>query len=968
MPKTMDCSYFTQARTILGALMLGVLIIGCGDSTSDSKPTDKNGVSDSGVVVSPNDSRQYQTLTLDNGIEVLLVSDPAVEKSAAALSVGVGLLFDPMAYQGMAHYLEHMLFLGTEKYPESDGYMAFIQENGGANNAYTWLDITNYMFEVKNSAYDSALDRFAHFFKSPLLDPEYIEKEKSAVNAEWSMRREMDYFSMYKLSRSLMGNHPANRFLIGNLETLADEADSTLHEATKDFYAQYYSANLMKVAMVSDRSLSDMAKLARDNFGDISNKNIPLPKVTTAIDFDQAAGKLIHYVPQEDQRMVQIDFIIDGNVDEFRVKPNEYLSYIIGSEMPHTPAATLKDLGWASSLMASSAPDQFGNYGVFSISVDLTEAGMAHRDTIVNLLFGYLDQLKVAGVDDRYAAEFKTSLDNQFKFLEKVNDFAYVSQLAGAMQDYPSKHAIDAPFRFEGFDKAAVDRVLNQLTPERAQVWYVSKDEPGDQEMHFYSGKYSIKPLSVLSPERRLALVEDYGLAMPALNTLLPESFAVAHANATPTRVVQQPGLEIWLQGSGVYREQPKGFTQIYLNTGSREAGPENVVLQALWTDLYNLRQATLFTEASIAGMNASVSGSHGLKLNFSGFTDKQGDLIAKALSALRFTPTADELSQAVDRFERGLENSKRSFPVRQLRPALNRLTMSGNYSEEALKQALNAVTVDSFNAYVTNELTSAYARAYLFGNYSNDTADSLAAVIEDALPGRRGERYIRPAMYAPEPGKSVVLQKDLPVEDLGMIYLFAAPAATVENIARGEVLGAHLANRAFNRLRTEEQLGYAAGGLATLVGEHPFLGFYIQTPVKEPVAMLERFEAFRHEYQANLAELTAEDFERIKAGVLTNLTEPPKNLAEEARPFIADWIKERYDFDSRAKLIAAVEAVTIEDIRRYYDATVMAEEPSKVLVQLRGRAFADQPFAEIEGATVVADVASFHKVMAKQP
>ena len=131
---------------------------------------------------------------------------------------------------------------------------------------------------------------------------------------------------------------------------------------------------------------------------------------------------------------------------------------------------------------------------------------------------------------------------------------------------------------------------------------------------------------------------------------------------------------------------------------------------------------------------------------------------------------------------------------------------------------------------------------------------------------------------------------------------------------------------------------------------------------------MLERFEAFRHEYQANLAELTAEDFERIKAGVLTNLTEPPKNLAEEARPFIADWIKERYDFDSRAKLIAAVEAVTIEDIRRYYDATVMAEEPSKVLVQLRGRAFADQPFAEIEGATVVADVASFHKVMAKQP
>lgn len=966
MPKTMDCSYFAQARAALGVLVLGALLLGCGGAEDETSGTAS--VTEPDVVVSPNDARLYQTLTLENGIEVLLVSDPAVEKSAAALSVGVGLLFDPMAYQGMAHYLEHMLFLGTEKYPESDGYMAFIQENGGANNAYTWLDITNYMFEVKNSAYDSAIDRFAHFFKTPLLDPEYIEKEKSAVNAEWSMRREMDFFGMYKLSRSLMGDHPANRFLIGNLETLADEEDSTLHEATKGFYAQYYSANLMKVAMVSNRSLPEMVALAKANFGDIVNKEVPTPKVTAAIDFDKAAGKLIHYVPQEDQRMVQIDFIIDGNVDEFRVKPNQYLSYIIGSEMPNTPATILKELGWASALMASSAPDQFGNYGVFSISVDLTEAGMAHRETIVDLLFGYLDQLKAEGVDDRYATEFKTSLDNQFQFLEKVNDFAYVSQLAGAMQDYPSKHAVDAPFRFEGFDKEAVDRVLSQLTPERAQVWYVSKDEPADQEMHFYSGKYSVKPLTIAPQAQRLALVEDYGLAMPALNTLLPESFAVAHADAKPTRVVQKPGMEIWLQGSDVYREQPKGFTQIYLNTSSREVGPESVVLQSLWTDLYNLRQATLFTEASVAGMNASVSGSHGLKLSFSGFTDKQSELVAKALSALRFTPTEDELTQAIDRFERGLENSKRSFPVRQLRPALNRLTMSGNYSEDALRAALQKVTVTSFNAYVAEELTSAYVRAYLFGNYSNDTAGNLAAVIDEALPARTGEAYIRPAMYAPEPGKSVVLQQDLPVEDLGMIYLFAAPEASFENIARGEVLGAHLANRAFNRLRTEEQLGYAAGGMATLVGDHPFLGFYIQTPVKAPVAMLERFESFKREYQTNLAELTAEDFERIKAGVLTNLTEPPKNLSEEAGPFISDWTKERYAFDSRAKLVAAVESVTIDDIRRYYDATVMAESPSKLLIQLRGRAFASEPFAEIEGALVVDDVASFHKTMTKQP
>ena len=59
----------------------------------------------SAVVVSPNDERAYDLITLSNGIEVILVSDPTAEKSAAALSVGLGAASDPEDYPGMAHYL-----------------------------------------------------------------------------------------------------------------------------------------------------------------------------------------------------------------------------------------------------------------------------------------------------------------------------------------------------------------------------------------------------------------------------------------------------------------------------------------------------------------------------------------------------------------------------------------------------------------------------------------------------------------------------------------------------------------------------------------------------------------------------------------------------------------------------------------------------------------------------------------------
>jgi protease III len=448
------------------------------------------------VLVSPNDQRAYKTLTLPNKLEVLLVSDPAAKKSAAALSVGVGLLQDPMSQQGMAHYLEHMLFLGTERYPDTKGYSEFMTANGGAQNAYTWLDITNYMFKVNNNAYDEALDRFSDFFKAPKLYPEYTDKEKNAVNAEWSMRREMDFFGQYSLSRSMMGKHPANRFLIGNLETLGDKENSKLHPETVAFYNQYYSANIMKVALLSNLPLAEMEQLASKHFSSIENKNIAQPDVSARLDFSQLGAKRIHYVPNNDVKQLRLDFTISNNSDQFALKPNEFLTYLLGSEMPGTPAYQLKEMGLIAKLNASATPDLYGNYGSLSIDVELTDAGMQSREGIVATIMQYLALVQQQGVDSKYFSEIQTSLNNQFRFLEKSDEFGYVSNLADAMQKVPARHAVNAPFYYQRFDAEAIREVLAQLTPERLRIWYISKQEPHDSSLHFYDGKYKIADIS----------------------------------------------------------------------------------------------------------------------------------------------------------------------------------------------------------------------------------------------------------------------------------------------------------------------------------------------------------------------------------------------------------------------------------------------------------------------------------------
>ena len=104
---------------------------------------------------------------------MLLISDPKTEKAAAALDVYVGSGDDPLERAGLAHFLEHMLFLGTEKYPAADEYQRFISTHGGNYNAYTSNINTNYFFDIDEEQLEPALDRFAQFFIAPKFDQVY---------------------------------------------------------------------------------------------------------------------------------------------------------------------------------------------------------------------------------------------------------------------------------------------------------------------------------------------------------------------------------------------------------------------------------------------------------------------------------------------------------------------------------------------------------------------------------------------------------------------------------------------------------------------------------------------------------------------------------------------------------------------------------------------------------------------------
>ena len=109
------------------------------------------------IITSDNETREFSGEKLDNGIKFVNITDEKIEKSYLIVSVNIGSLADPVEFQGMAHFLEHMLFLGSKKYPNESYFDEFLSKNGGYSNAYTDTYQTVYYFQVLSLQHFSQL-------------------------------------------------------------------------------------------------------------------------------------------------------------------------------------------------------------------------------------------------------------------------------------------------------------------------------------------------------------------------------------------------------------------------------------------------------------------------------------------------------------------------------------------------------------------------------------------------------------------------------------------------------------------------------------------------------------------------------------------------------------------------------------------------------------------------------------------
>ncbi|MFJ7311161.1 pyrroloquinoline quinone biosynthesis protein PqqF [Pseudomonas sp. NPDC098747] len=202
------------------------------------------------------------TETLANGLRVTLRHVPGLKRSAAALRVAAGSHDVPLAWPGLAHFLEHLLFLGTERFPASEGLMAYVQRHGGQVNASTRERTTNFFFELPTQAFGAGLERLSDMLAQPRMNLDDQLREREVLQAEfvaWS--QDPTAQRQFALYEGLPADHPLRGFHAGNRDTLQVEKPE-FQKALTDFHQQFYRSGQMTLSLVGPQSLEELRTLA----------------------------------------------------------------------------------------------------------------------------------------------------------------------------------------------------------------------------------------------------------------------------------------------------------------------------------------------------------------------------------------------------------------------------------------------------------------------------------------------------------------------------------------------------------------------------------------------------------------------------------------------------------------------------------------------------------------------------------
>lgn len=846
----------------------------------------------------PTDRSEHRRLVLDNGLRVILLSDPDLNRSSASVTVDVGSYMDPEDRHGLAHFVEHMLFLGTEKYPSEAEYGNYIRANGGFTNAYVAGDHTNYRFEVGHHAFEGAIDRFSQFFIAPLFLEEFIERELNVVHAEFEGNLENDFRRILQiLTHFYNPDHPANTFGTGNLNTLR----GIQREEFVNFYKEFYSANQMALALTGTASLDQLEAWARQYFSDIPTTGRDPLSYPSDMIHPSDAVRWIRVEPVRDVRELQIVFGLEGTRHLWPGKSPELIGELVGHEGPGSLLSYLKERGWATSL-GSGFWENSRDFSQVFVIVGLTPEGQEHAEDVLEAFFAYVDMLRHAEYPGFLFREKSVMARLEELYGDKGEGASRAAFLSTAALQYPLEVAERIPYLYVAPDIESYYHILDQFQPEKALVLEVARGVETEKVEPIYGSHYGYSQIRGDLMERLKAPRTIGALALPPPNPYIPVE--LEQLDMHPVPLVSDAGAKVYyLQDLTFERPQVKYIMRV--RTPERLATARQEVLREFFLQVLSEVTNEEIYLASRGGASAGFSGNlEGIRIEVSGYSGSAEALLEYVLEALEVDDFPEARFEALrERRLRDLRNFALAQAYLQARE-LQRKRGHNRYFTPADKLSYAAsVTLQEVLEFGRQWRDSGRLEMLIHGNVSPARAREEAYRVIARLDLRPlGEDEVFRSEYRrPEGGSEAVQREQIDANNSCFWQEVVLGEDSPRNRAKAMVVSNFISEPYFSEMRTRQQLGYIVWSFTTRRFQDLVAGFVIQSPDFTAAELQERSDKLVQNLPDMLRDLEDEAFASLVAGVESTLRERDKSIDERAgnlfeRAFThgGDWNRSR--------------------------------------------------------------------------
>ncbi|KAI0310642.1 Metalloenzyme, LuxS/M16 peptidase-like protein [Amylostereum chailletii] len=649
---------------------------------------------------SEQDDREYRLIELDNGLQAMLVQDAKADKAAASLDVAVGHLHDPDDMPGLAHFCEHLLFMGTEHYSKENEYSEYLSRNSGHSNAYTSTTNTNYYFNVAPSALSGAISRFAGFFHSPLFSPSCTTRELNAVDSEHKKNHQADLWRIYQVNKHLSKpGHPWRKFGSGNKQSLTQvgrdlkiksltdlsvapspipsrmaspapsvssvssdvEADGgpvgrETRRRLVEWWSEEYCASRMRLCIIGKDSLDDLADLVVENFSPILNRNKdPLPLVSENPFGDKEKGTLVSVQTIMAIHCMEISFPLAYQAPLWQHKPGSYLGDLVGHEGPGSLHSYLKNKGWITAL--NSGPQNLARgFAMFKVTLYMTEDGFQNHRAVALAVFNYLSMLRSSAIPLWYQKERSAISNTRFRFSEKRRPEDYAIRVTDDLgTPVPRELVLKGPrvvweWDAEGKAAAEVARTLDGLRVDQGRAVLMGRKEEHDkaaggprewQTEPIYGTQYRVDPFDADFSATATGPNTISALHLPFPNDFIPQNLDVERRDVTEPQ--PRPHLIRQTELSNLWHKKddrfwiPKTHLILELRTPVANASPTASVLTKLYSDLVTDSLTEYSYAADLAGLTYNFAASNlGIYIIITGYNDKLDVLLRNVLERVK--------------------------------------------------------------------------------------------------------------------------------------------------------------------------------------------------------------------------------------------------------------------------------------------------------------------------------------------